>query len=388
MKRSLTIVRKELLDALRDRRTLLTALLSSMLAVPLLLLIFSVLLAQMESQDERRSVLVVGIAAAPELENFILRNAYQIVPAPTDYVAKSRSKELDAPVLIIAADFSKKLAAGEKVSLEIAYDSGNRPAQFGARALRRLLTAYAQETTLRLLSLRGVSTELLQMVEIRERNVQAVESRKGSLTEMLPMMVMMAIVISGMVAAIDSTAGERERGSLEPLMMNPLSGTQLALGKWGAVTILSWTVAGLTIASFFPAQWLLRSDTLRAEFQFSAGDAGNFLLILLPLAALVAALQIAIALDCKTYKEAQVRNQLVTILIPLVSLLPLLFPGREPTWFQWLPVLAQNQLMNQVLKGQPPTLAALLAAALVCALLTLLVLYRIARKMRRVVLES
>ncbi|MEB0233418.1 hypothetical protein QN353_21595, partial [Undibacterium sp. 10I3] len=81
--------------------------------------------------------------------------------------------------LIIPADFSKKLAAGEKVSLEIAYDSGNRPAQFGVRALRRLLTAYAQETTLRLLSLRGVSTELLQMVEIRERNVQAAESRKG-----------------------------------------------------------------------------------------------------------------------------------------------------------------------------------------------------------------
>jgi hypothetical protein len=133
---------------------------------------------------------------------------------------------------------------------------------------------------------------------------------------MLPMMVLMAIIIGGMYAAIDTTAGERERGSLEPLMMNPVSGWQLAIGKWGAVAAVGMGVVVLTIFSFFPSQWLIKNDTLRAEFQFGIKDAIGFLMVLLPLAASMAALQIAIALDCKSYKEAQVRNQIVTMFIP------------------------------------------------------------------------
>lgn len=386
MKAMLTIFRKEIKDALRDRRTLMTALLSSLLGVPLMLFIFSTVLSQVESQEEKRTVLAVGIEYAPQLENFILRQGYQIKTAPVDYEAKSRSKELDQPVLLVPQDFEKKLMTGDKAILEVAYDSNNRQAEFGLRPLKRLLEAYTQETTLMGLTMRGISTELLQRIEVRERRLQKPEERKASVTEMLPMMVLMAIIIGGMYAAIDTTAGERERGSLEPLMMNPVSGWQLAIGKWGAVAAVGMGVVVLTIFSFFPSQWLIKNDTLRAEFQFGIKDAIGFLMVLLPLAASMAALQIAIALDCKSYKEAQVRNQIVTMFIPFVSLIPILFPGREPAWFKWVPVLAQNQMMNQVLKGevlQPLTLGMALAT---CVLITVICLMYIAQKMRKVVM--
>lgn len=386
MKAMLTIFRKEIKDALRDRRTLMTALLSSLLGVPLMLFIFSTVLSQVESQEEKRTVLAVGIEYAPQLENFILRQGYQIKAAPVDYEAKSRSKELDQPVLLVPQDFEKKLMTGDKAILEVAYDSNNRQAEFGLRPLKRLLEAFTQETTLMGLTMRGISTELLQRIEVRERRLQKLEERKASITEMLPMMVLMAIIIGGMYAAIDTTAGERERGSLEPLMMNPVSGWQLAIGKWGAVAAVGMGVVVLTIFSFFPSQWLIKNDTLRAEFQFGIKDAIGFLMVLLPLAASMAALQIAIALDCKSYKEAQVRNQIVTMFIPFVSLIPILFPGREPAWFKWVPVLAQNQMMNQVLKGEvlhPLTVGMALAT---CVLITVICLMYIAQKMRKVVM--
>lgn len=386
MKAMLTIFRKEIKDALRDRRTLMTALLSSLLGVPLMLFIFSTVLSQVESQEEKRTVLAVGIEYAPQLENFILRQGYLIKAAPVDYEAKSRSKELDQPVLLVPQDFEKKLTTGDKAILEVAYDSNNRQAEFGLRPLKRLLEAFTQETTLMGLTMRGISTELLQRIEVRERRLQKPEERKASITEMLPMMVLMAIIIGGMYAAIDTTAGERERGSLEPLMMNPVSGWQLAIGKWGAVAAVGMGVVVLTIFSFFPSQWLIKNDTLRAEFQFGIKDAIGFLMVLLPLAASMAALQIAIALDCKSYKEAQVRNQIVTMFIPFVSLIPILFPGREPAWFKWVPVLAQNQMMNQVLKGEvlhPLTVGMALAT---CVLITVICLMYIAQKMRKVVM--
>ncbi len=387
MKATLAILRKELRDALRDRRTLLVALISSLLGVPLMLLIFSVVLTQVESQEEKRTVLVKGIEHARGLENFILRQGYQIKTAPDDYAAKSQSKELDQPVLLIPDDFDEKLASGGKGVLEIAFDTSNRQAEFGVRPLRRLLDGYSQELATLGLAMRGVSLELLQRLDIRERHIKKPEERKATITTMLPMMVLMAIVLGGMYAAIDTTAGERERGSLEPLMMNPVNGWQLTIGKWGAVAIVGMGVVVLTIFSFFPSQWLIHNETLRAEFQFNFRDAMGFLLVLLPLAASVAAIQIAISLDCKSYKEAQVRNQMVTMFIPFVSLVPILFPGREPSWFRWVPVLSQNQMMNQVLKGETLSVVAVGIAFLVCALMSLVSLAYISQKMRRVVMH-
>jgi sodium transport system permease protein len=381
----LSIFRKELIDAMRDRRTMLVVLLSSLLGVPLLLLIVSEVLSQVESQEESRVVLTVGIEHAPRLENYILRQGYQVNAAPAGYEAKLRSKELTRPVLLVPDDFDAQLAHGERATLEIVFDTSNTQAQYGVWPLRRLLEGFSQEGAAMQLTMRGVSAEILRLVEIRERHLSRPEERKVTVTAMLPFMLIMALVIGGMYAAIDTTAGERERGSLEPLMMNPVSGWQLALGKWGAVAVISSTVVVLTVMSFFPSQLLIRNEMLRAEFQFGVNEAACFLLILLPLAAALSALQVAIALTCKSYKEAQVRNQMLSLAVSMVPVVMTFNPGREPAWFAWMPILAQNLMMNHVLKGQAAGVAALAIALLVCVALTGLSLAYVARQMRRVV---
>lgn len=380
------IFRKEISDAMRDRRTLLMVLLSSLIAVPLLLLIVSEVMSQVESQEDKRSVLAVNIAQAPGLENFILRQGYKIEVAPSDYEKKLRDKDLAQPVLLVPQGFEEQLSQGKKVSLAIVYDTSNTQIQFGLRPLKKLLEAYTQERATLGLMMRGVSPEIFQLIEVREHHLNGPEQRKVSFTSMLPFVLLMAVVMGGMFAAIDTTAGERERGSLEPLMMNPLTGWQLAIGKWAAVATVSMLVVFLTVLSFFPSQWLIRNEALRAEFQFGLLDALRFLLILLPLAAGLSAIQVAIALTCNSFKEAQVRNQIFSMAVSMAPVLLMFNTGREPAWFQWAPVVAQNLMMNHVLKGELLGGTPILIALAVCAVLTYASLAFVAQKMRSVVM--
>ncbi len=382
----IAIFRKELTDAMRDRRTLMMVLFSALLFVPLLLVIFSEIMSQVEAQEDKRTVMAVNIKQAPRLENFILRQGYQIKDAPKDYEEKLRSKELLQPVLLVPKNFEMNLSQAKKVSLEIVFDTSNQQAEFGLRPLKKLLDNYTQEAAVMGLMMRGVSPEILQLVDIREHHLNRADERKVTVTGMLPFALIMAIVIGGMFSAIDTTAGERERGSLEPLMMNPVNGWQLAIGKWGAVATISMLVALLTVLSFFPSQWLVRNDALRAEFQFGASDAVSFLLVLLPLAAAISAVQVAISLTCKSFKEAQVRNQILSMVISMAPMMLMFNTGREPVWFQWTPSIAQSLMMNHVLKGEAVGVTSIAIALLVCVALTVGCLSFVANKMRRVVM--
>lgn len=387
MREILAIYFKEISDAMRDRRTLLMVLASSLLLVPVLLFVFSTIMSQVESQAVDRSVLVVNMKDAPSLENYILRQGYQIKQAPADYEEKSRNKELTKPVLIVSDNFESNLAQLKRVELEIAYDTSNRQAEMGLRPLRSLLNGYTQERSSLALMMRGVSAEVLQAVEVKERHISRPDERRVTITGMLPMVLIMAIVMGGMFAAIDSTAGERERGSLEPLMMNPVSGMQLAIGKTAAVASVSVLIVILTVSSFFPAQSVIANEALRAEFQFGWKDAAAFLVVLIPLAAALSALQVALSLTCKTFKEANVRNQLLSLVVTFMPMFFLVNPGKEPAWLGWVPIMAQTQMMNQVLKGELVSMNAIAIAIVVCAVIIAASLLFVSRKMREVVME-
>lgn len=387
MREILAIYWKEISDAMRDRRTLMMVLASSLLLVPVLLFVFSTVMSQVESQAVDRTVLAVNMKDAPGLENYILRQGYQIKQAPVDYEEKSRNKELTKPVLLIAENFENTMAQAKRVELEIAYDTSNRQAEMGLGPLRRLLNGYVQERSSLDLMMRGVSPELLQMITVKERHISRPDERKVTITGMLPMVLIMAIVMGGMFAAIDSTAGERERGSLEPLMMNPVSGLQLAVGKTAAVASVSVLIVILTVTSFFPAQSVIANEALRAEFQFGVKDALAFLVVLVPLAAALSALQVALSLTCKTFKEANVRNQLLSLTVSFLPLFFILNPGKEPAWLGWVPVMAQTQMMNQVLKGELVSLSAIAIALAVCSAIVAASLLFVAKKMRQVVME-
>lgn len=365
------VFRKELLDALRDRRTLVVVLLSSVAIGPLVLIALSTLVAGIEKRAEERTVVVAGIEHAPTLRNYLLRQTYRVNEAPADYEQQLIRQSLGDPVLVVGKDFETELARGEVPLIEIVSSSANQRASGSVGRLTRLLRGFSSEQTVLRLALRGVAPATLEVLDVQDRDVANPQSRAARLTSMLPFFVLMAVLYGALNAALDTTAGERERGSLEPLLMNPASRLSLVLGKWGAVSSVGMLIALLSCFSFLPAQYFLRSETLAAMFQFGLREAGLMLALLAPLAAALAALMMAIAIRCKTFKEAQANNTVVILGVSLLPLVTVFNQSGEAPWHLAVPALGQVTLMNRVLKGEaisvPDMALPLLVSVLVVA---------------------
>ena len=379
----LTIFRKEITDALRDRRTLLTVLVSSVLMGPLVLLAISALVASLESSAERREVVVAGIERAPTLINFFERQTYTVKPAPADYEAQLRSAKLTDAVVVVPKDFEAALVRGGAAPVvEIVADSANQRSQASAGRIAQLLAGFGRERATLSLALRGVSLDLLEPVQVEQRDLASTQTRATQITGMLPFFVLMAVLAGALNAALDTTAGERERGSLEPLLMNPAQRWAIVIGKWSAVASVAMLIAVLSCFSFLPGQWLLRSDTLAAMFQYGVREALLFLVVLLPFAAAASALLMAVAIRCKTFKEAQAATTVVMLgasLLPLINVFSL---GGESPWYLWVPALAQNVLMTHVLKGESFSSAQVMAPIAVCAAVAAAGVWFVARTLR------
>ncbi len=378
---------KELVDALRDRRTLTVVLLSSVALGPLVLVLVSQLMSGVEKRAEARVLVVQGIEHAPTLRNYLERQTYTIEAAPPDHERLLRDSKLGEPVLVIGKDFEAELARGEAPEVELLSSAGNQRAQTGQGRVLRLLRGFNQEQATLRLAVRGIAPAALEAMHVEERDLAEPGARAAQLSTMVPFFVLMAVLYGALNAALDSTAGERERGSLEPLLMNPAPRGALVLGKWGAVASVGMLIAVLSCLSFLPGQWLLRSETLAAAFQFGPREALWFIVLLLPLAGALSAVLMAIAIRCKTFKEAQANS---TLLILAVSLLPLLTvfnqEGQSP-WHLWVPALAQSTLMARALKGQAllPSDVALTVA--VCGVLVALALAFVTRTLRSAALK-
>jgi len=378
---------KELLDALRDRRTLLMVLLSSVAVGPLVLVMVSTLVTGIEKRAEAREVVVQGLQHAPTLRNFLERQTYTVLAAEDGYEQQLRDSKLAHPVLVVPAAFETELANGQAPQLELVSSSSNQRAQGGTGAVLRLLRSFNQEQATLRLVLRGVAPAALEAVQVQERDLAEPGTRAAQLTTMVPFFVLMAVLYGALNAALDSTAGERERGSLEPLLMNPAPRWSLVLGKWAAVATVGMLIAVLSCLSFLPGQWLLRSEVLASMFRFGVAEALAFIALLLPLAGALAAVLMAISIRCKTFKEAQAS---VTVVVLAVSMLPLVTifnqEGDAP-WHLWVPALAQVTLMGRVLKGEALPWTDVLLPSMVCVSLVLLGVAFVARTLRTAALK-
>ncbi|HWK84523.1 MAG TPA: ABC transporter permease subunit [Caldimonas sp.] len=381
------VLRKELIDALRDRRTLLTVLVSSVLMGPLVLMAISALVASLEARAELREVYVAGLANAPTLKNFLERQTYTVKEAPAAYEIELRKSRFSDPVVVVPPDFESQLSRGESPIVEIVSDSANQRSEASTGRIERLLGGFSRERAVLNVALRGVAVQLLEPIEVESRDLASPQTRATRITGILPYFVLMAVLYGALNAALDTTAGERERGSLEPLLMNPAERWAIVVGKWGAVASVSMLIAVLSSFSFLPGQWVLQSDTLAAMFQYGLREALLFLVVLLPFAAALSAVLMAVAIRCKTFKEAQASATIVLLAVSLVPLISFFNLGSEAPWHLWVPALAQSTLMTHVLKGESLGAAEVVVPLFVCALLAAAGVAFVARMLRHAALK-
>jgi sodium transport system permease protein len=170
--------------------------------------------------------------------------------------------------------------------------------------------------------------------------------------------------------------------------MNPATRLSFVLGKWGAVALLGMLIAVLSVLSFFPAKAMLQSETLQAMFQFGAHEGSAFIALLVPFAAALSAVLMAVAIRCKTFKEAQASNTFVILAVSMLPLVTVFSQSGEQPWYLWVPGLAQQTVMARVLKGEELSALHVLAPALVCAVLAAACIAYITQHLKHAALKS
>ena len=367
-----TVMRKELLDAFRDRRMVMVAFVLMPLAVPLLLAGLGSVgtKRQVEKLEKTLELPVIGAEQAPNLVAWLGTNDVRVIAPPADPDAAVRQQDHEV-VLRIDPQFGEDWRAGRPAAIELIYDS-SRPMQSGATIsrVRALLGGYSQQVgTLRLIA-RGIHPAVAQPLRIGDRDVATPDSRFDLAQQMLPYLLLLLAFIGGMQLAIDATAGERERQSLEPLLATPASREAIISGKILATAAFTLLSVLMTLLMFRVAFALVPMEQAGMSLDVPWDALGRLLLAILPIVLLGATVLTALAAFARSHREAQGYLPLLMFLPMLPTRYLMVAPVKTQLWMLAVPFLGQNQLILRILRNERITAmewAASLGAGLLLA---------------------
>jgi sodium transport system permease protein len=345
------IASKEALDALRDRRSMVSAILYPLLMPLLVAAMFAYLTETMS--DERELILeTVGKDRAPHLIEHL--EEHGAVVKPYDGDAEQAVEDGDVELaLVVSEEFPEDFAAGRPAVVEIVYDGADKEvAPLAARA-EALVQGYASRVAMLRVIARGVDPAVLSPVRLERRDVATGAQRSAQFFMMLPMFLIMAAFVASLNVAIDATAGERERQSLEPLLTAPVPRSVLLGGKWLVTTVFSVVGVLLTLVTFTAAMSRISFADLGFELHLGPTQLAWVVLLLFPIALLVPALQLLVATFARSYKEAQTYVSLLMLVPMAPGIIATMRPIDAEGWMMWIPALSHQVLLTDVMSGDP-----------------------------------
>ncbi len=354
MKSAITVFWKEVRENLRDKRTVFSALIYGPLIGPVMFVVLmnTVINHEMSKAEGPLKVPVIGAEYAPNLIDALKQQGLEPQPAIADPDKAVRDRDADV-VLRIPADYGKAWTRGEPAQVEVIYDASQMGSGTPTNRLEGMLKQYSgQQGALRLLA-RGLSPGLAAPVAVSERDQSTPQSRAGRILSFLPYFFVIAIYIGGMYLAIDLTAGERERQSLEPLFANPVARWRILVGKLGAISAFSLASLVLTVIAFVIAGGFLPTAKLGMSFDLGAGFVADAILLELPLIAVFAVLETLVAAFAKSYREAQTYLGFLMIVPIIPSALMSVLPVKAAHWMYAVPLLGQQLGISDLLGGKP-----------------------------------
>lgn len=357
MRTPVTVFRKEVLDNFRDRRTLISALLMGPLFGPLLFAFVINLSIErsLSDVDKTLELPVIGSDNAPNLMRYLQSRNIDIVAGPADRAAALEAVRTGTHdiVIVVPAEYGQQLADGIPARVELISDQANAQAGREARRVRNALRIYSQEIAAIRLSARGISPLVLRPLNIDDIDLSTPSGRSGILLGMMSYFFIFALLMGGMYLAIDTTAGERERGSLEPLLALPVTRGQLIVGKIAATCVFMALSLALSLCSFFFALKFMPLQQLGMTPNFGPDVLIAAFLILSPFILLGAAVMTLVASFTKSYKEAQTWLSIVLITPTLPILIVSILTLRPRLEFMFVPSLSQHLLLVDMIKNEP-----------------------------------
>jgi sodium transport system permease protein len=357
-----TVYRKELRDSLRDRRTVISIIVIPVLVMPLLTIGLGVLSVTLfgKAMQENSAVMILGGADSPQVVAALhARAGLRIVPAQKDFATEILDRRIRAAVEV-PPNFDAALAQGEPATVRIYTFSGELRSGLAADKLQQFFDTLRASTIRARLASRQIPESVVQPFQIQQTNVASAERVGGTLLGgLVPYFLVIFCVTGAMVPAIDLTAGEKERGTIETILCSPVARTDLVLGKFFLVLTASLAAAALSMLSMVATLAVVRAITgalpasaaSALQVQISARAIAVVFLMIIPLAVFFSAALLAIALFAKSYKEAQ------SYLAPLLTLVILpaivsLLPGVELTLgLSLIPVLNTSLVSKEMIAG-------------------------------------
>ncbi len=366
------VFRKEIGETLRDRRSLIATLVLGPLLMPALIgVVLSLAIRHGGAPSDRPITLEVAHARrAPRLVAFLRQYNVRIEPVRADRdQARRRVEHTHGPLLYVPRDFGARLAAGQPAPLRLYADESNRAVQAHVQRLSALIAMYGGAIARLRLVARGLDPQLLAPIALHPIDISTPQSRAALVLGMLSYAILFTMLMSGLYIAIDTTAGERERGSLEPLLTMPVRREQLVYGKMLAACAVMSVSLVLTVGAFSFALRHIGLDRLGMSVNFGPGVATGIVLGCLPLIPVGAALMTLVASYTRSYREAQTYVGLVL----LVPTLPLIFANilglRPRPALMAVPSLSQHFIIMSLLRAQPlPRLETVISVTVTLAL--------------------
>ena len=364
--------RKELTDALRDRRSLMSALIVPLI-MPLMIAVMFSTLASTLSDDQPIETPVAGREHAPNLMAWLEERGVVVRDPPADPEAAVRAGDVDL-VLVIDEEYGEQFRSVRPAVVRIVHDSSRTASRRTIGRVRALLRAYGSQVAVLRLMARGISPEVVQAVRVDDLDLATPAQSAARFFAMLPMFLIMVAFIGGMNVAIDATAGERERQSLEPLLVNPVSRPALTAGKWIATCLFGLVATVLTLLMFVLLMRFVPLEDLDVQLSLGARQLLLMSAAVAPLVLLASALQMFVATFARSFKEAQTYVSLL-VFVPIIPSTVLQFYPLQPTgWMMLVPALSHHLLLVDVMGGEPITALSLAASATATMLLAVLLL--------------
>lgn len=337
----ITMIRKELIDAARDKRSVMAGLYYA-IGTPLLMCgMFFLLIGQLTSPEDL-NIKIDNANGAPDLVKFLASRGISN--------GDSDAEDTKNIQLIISDDYAANMAKGLSAEVILVADASNEKLQNSIRRLERSLQEYSGEMgSLRLIA-RGIDPRVMQPIKVNVKDEATPDSKAGMILGLATMTMIYAVFISGMNLAIDTSAGERERNSLALLLSHPVSTWEIVIAKITAVSIFAMVGLVLTLLisklaySFVPWQ----------ELGFAVSVNANFIVMMLivglPVAIMAACLQLFVSFMAKSFKEAQSYITIV-LMVPMMLAMAASY-NIAPDTIQWLPISGQLQALIEFIKGR------------------------------------
>ena len=381
MRAARTVFMKEMREMLRDRRSLLVAFVVPLLIMPVIFVVVA-FAAKSRERSDREEVLPVGLintVAIPGLPEAIGRRTHL---APRSFALREDAEEAMRAqtiraILIVPVDAAGAFSGGRAAPAEIIFDGASDKSRTARDRLEQVLREVEKAEQLRRLESRGLDRSLLEPFALKSTNV-ATPHRTGGfvLGSILPYFVVLWTVVGGMNAAFDLCAGEKERGTMETLLVSSASRRQIIAGKVAAVWCLSLASALFSLTGLI----ISLSGTFRTlahvsgdPIQVSYGSIAAALVAVVPLALMMSSMLLVISTFARNQKEAQTYVFPVSMTVIVAAMLSTILGQENSLALALVPVLNTALAMKHVLAGMfnLPFLGLALASSVVYALLTL-----------------